>query len=196
MSGNDWWPRTREGDEAAVAAWRILTVRQPWTSAIVPGGKTIENRAHSAARWRWRGWLGVHAGAGWSARGARDPRVRRHYGMPGLGRGVRRHALDLPERVALAIFPTRCITAIAVVDDIHIARGCHRPWGEDTYTHANGTVVTDVAHLHLVHVVELPEPIEYNHGGLGLRMPTPDLAHELTLFAASIEWDGLGWSMS
>lgn len=38
---------------------RVLTVRQPWATALVSGGKDVENR-----QWHtdWRGWVLVHAG--------------------------------------------------------------------------------------------------------------------------------------
>lgn len=184
-----------EGDEAVINGWRVLTVRQPWASCIVPGGKEIENRATTSARWKWRGPLAIHAGAGWSPRGAADERVRSFFGQPGLGRGSRRWALDQGVSEATKVFPMSAVVSIAVVDDIHVASGCHRPWGEDRYVRANGTVQTDVAHLHLVHVVELPEPIPYVYGGLGLRKPSVELGHKLTDFAASIEWDGFLWPL-
>ncbi|MER5747156.1 hypothetical protein ABT097_28290 [Streptomyces sp. NPDC002225] len=36
-----------------------MSIRQPWTTAIVAGSKTIENRPQ---RWAWRGWMLLHAG--------------------------------------------------------------------------------------------------------------------------------------
>ncbi len=38
---------------------RGISVRQPWTTAIVAGAKTIENRPQP---WAWRGLVLLHAG--------------------------------------------------------------------------------------------------------------------------------------
>ncbi|MFF0001506.1 ASCH domain-containing protein [Streptomyces avermitilis] len=38
---------------------RGISVKQPWTTAIAAGAKTIENRPQ---HWSWRGWLLLHAG--------------------------------------------------------------------------------------------------------------------------------------
>ncbi|GAA5708270.1 hypothetical protein [Streptomyces avermitilis] len=37
---------------------RGISVKQPWTTAIAAGAKTIENRPQ---HWSWRGWLLLHA---------------------------------------------------------------------------------------------------------------------------------------
>ncbi|AGK75114.1 hypothetical protein SFUL_129 [Streptomyces microflavus DSM 40593] len=47
-------PTLPEGD------WlRGISIKQPWTTAILTGAKTIENRPQS---WSWRGWVVLHAG--------------------------------------------------------------------------------------------------------------------------------------
>ncbi|MCX4490002.1 hypothetical protein OG890_39645 [Streptomyces anulatus] len=38
---------------------RGISIKQPWTTAILTGAKTIENRPQP---WSWRGWLLLHAG--------------------------------------------------------------------------------------------------------------------------------------
>lgn len=38
---------------------KILTVRQPWATALISGGKDVENRTWNTT---YRGWLLVHAG--------------------------------------------------------------------------------------------------------------------------------------
>lgn len=38
---------------------RGISIKQPWTAAILTGAKTIENRPQS---WSWRGWVLLHAG--------------------------------------------------------------------------------------------------------------------------------------
>lgn len=52
---------------------RILTVRQPWATALVAAGKDVENRRWGTA---YRGWILVHAG---KAIDGQAPRI------PGLG---------------------------------------------------------------------------------------------------------------
>lgn len=53
---------------------KVLTVRDPWATAIAEYGKSPENRS-----WRthYRGPLGIHCGLGFDPAGARDPRVIR-----------------------------------------------------------------------------------------------------------------------
>ncbi|WP_327259855.1 hypothetical protein [Streptomyces sp. NBC_01240] len=38
---------------------RGISIRQPWTTAILTGAKTIENRPQ---HWSWRSWVLLHAG--------------------------------------------------------------------------------------------------------------------------------------
>lgn len=43
-----------------VGDWiRGITIKQPWTTCITAGAKTIENRPRA---WSWRGWVLLHAG--------------------------------------------------------------------------------------------------------------------------------------
>ncbi|MFB9608613.1 hypothetical protein ACFFTQ_37240 [Streptomyces roseofulvus] len=51
---------------------RGITIRQPWTAAILAGHKTIENRPRPL----WRpGWVLLHAGGQIERRALRDPLV-------------------------------------------------------------------------------------------------------------------------
>ncbi|MFB7827414.1 hypothetical protein [Streptomyces hydrogenans] len=51
---------THTGTFPPAGDWiRGISVRQPWTSAIVAGAKTIENRPQP---WSWRGLVLLHAG--------------------------------------------------------------------------------------------------------------------------------------
>ncbi|MDX2922759.1 MULTISPECIES: hypothetical protein [Streptomyces] len=38
---------------------RGISIKQPWTAAILTGAKLVENRPR---RWSWRGWVLLHAG--------------------------------------------------------------------------------------------------------------------------------------
>lgn len=47
-------PTLPEGD------WiRGISIKQPWTAAILTGAKLVENRPQ---HWSWRGWVLLHAG--------------------------------------------------------------------------------------------------------------------------------------
>jgi hypothetical protein len=51
---------------------RAITIRQPWTTSIVAGAKTIENRPQP---WTWRGWMLLHAGLTLDRPALRQPLV-------------------------------------------------------------------------------------------------------------------------
>lgn len=53
---------------------RGISIKQPWTTAIVIGAKTIENRPQ---HWSWRGWLLLHAGQQTDRPALRQPLVAR-----------------------------------------------------------------------------------------------------------------------
>ncbi len=38
---------------------RGISIKQPWTTAILTGAKRVENRPQ---QWSWRGWVLLHAG--------------------------------------------------------------------------------------------------------------------------------------
>lgn len=71
--------------------WRVITVRQPWASAIVDGHKDVENRGGHFAR-SYRSRLLVHTSIEWSHRGNADPRLLYAYGEDTL-RGGAQYAL-------------------------------------------------------------------------------------------------------
>lgn len=136
---------------------KVLTVAEPWLSAIVRGCKNVENRSigmkPQLARLEGQ-LLGLHGALRWSSRGASDPRV-----CAALGGGL----LDPPARVAGYSVHPRCdgfglIVATARVDEVHTAhrgvcdpRVCF-PWGEWEYVHADGHTVRDVVHVVLADV--------------------------------------------
>lgn len=175
----------------AIATWRVLTVRPPWSWAIAFGGKTIENRTQA---WTYRGPLLIHAGAGWSRRGADSPLVRAawHDDDPANPIPWGSPPLPKPERLTPTILapssylgpdhdPTRVIwhgamVAVADLVDIHAAGSCAdpggpcHPWGETSYTEAGGRSRTDVVHLVLDDVLGLPDGPPAS-GRLGLWSP-------------------------
>lgn len=53
---------------------RGITIKQPWTTAILTGEKTIENRPQ---HWSWRGWVLLHAGKSIDRPALREPLVAR-----------------------------------------------------------------------------------------------------------------------
>lgn len=140
---------------------RILTVRQPWASAIISGAKTVENRPTDVAG-GYRGAVAIHAGV-------REDMVARSHPE------VTRWAREYWGADATSLFVgdrTKFGHIIGVVDlvDVHwsgmeCSRGperCHEyglcsPWAE-AYTH----------HLVLANPRPLTEPIPYR-GALGLR---------------------------
>lgn len=118
---------------------RSITVRQPWTSAIALGEKTIENRGRNTSL---RGEIAIHAGLALDYVGADDPRVIRVLGSEPLADAV-----------------TGAIIAVAELIDCHEAETpipagatCCWPWGE---RHNNGRAF----HLVLADVRALPEPV-------------------------------------
>lgn len=134
---------------------RAITVRQPWAWAIAHGGKTIENRSQPT---RYRGPVLIHAGAGWSDRGERDPRVR-----------------DLLVTRAGTPATRSAVIAVAQLVDCHPDAGCCRPWGESEYTEAGGRTRTAIHHLVLEDVAPLAQPVPAR-GQLGLWRPSPEVA--------------------
>ena len=87
---------------------KALTIKQPWASLIVGGGKDIENRT-----WRtsYRGKLAVHAGMGVD----QDGMQQQAHLLEGM---------DLPHGVVLG--------TVEVVDCV---RGSVSPWAETDYWH-------------------------------------------------------------
>ncbi|MFD3920205.1 hypothetical protein [Streptomyces sp. NPDC058595] len=53
---------------------RGITIKQPFTAAILTGSKTIENRRKP---WSWRGWLLLHAGRKVDQQALREPLIAR-----------------------------------------------------------------------------------------------------------------------
>ncbi|MEF9915679.1 hypothetical protein RJT17_37195 [Streptomyces sp. P5-A9] len=53
---------------------RGITIRQPWTTCILTGERTIKNRPR---HWSWRGWLLLHSGQSVDTPAFRNPLVAR-----------------------------------------------------------------------------------------------------------------------
>jgi hypothetical protein len=126
---------------------RVITVRQPWASAIAaPEGKRVENRRWTTA---WRGDLAIHAGLAWDPVGADDPRVLDALGVTSI------EPADLLTGVVVA----RCR-----LDSIHEGAGAFCcPWGDPK---------PGIFHLCLTDVVRLAHPVAMT-GQLGMRVLTP-----------------------
>jgi hypothetical protein len=85
---------------------RALTVRQPWASLIMSGGKDVENRSRPFS---YRGTLLIHAGLGTDAEGMTE------------------HGKVLPEWPAGVI--------IGTVELVACVRDSRSPWAEPGYWH-------------------------------------------------------------
>lgn len=145
-----------------------LTVRPPWSWAIIHAGKLVENRSRGALGWRRHvgSRLWVHTAATWSDRGAHDHRIITAWldAHPDYEhRGIRQVPRNTPPPGWL---PGHVIGHVEL-EDVHLAAGCCEPWGESTYTEGSGRLVTDVVHLVLADPVALAEPVPAM-GRLGL----------------------------
>jgi hypothetical protein len=133
------------------ASMKVLTVREPWLTAIVIGAKNVENRGLGLLPSFERligARIGLHGALGWSARGAQDPRV-----CAALGGGLLRR----PEKVAGYNVHPRCegfglIVGTATVVDAHPqSEFCDPdvcfPWGESQYLRTDGSWQRGVLHI-------------------------------------------------
>lgn len=125
---------------------RGLTVRQPWAWAIARGGKNIENRT---VRWRYRGALAIHAAVNWS-----PPRSSTEALAAAWSRV---HGRRVPMRPASKAFVYGAVIAVAELVDVHPqTAACDpevcAPWGEASYTAADGGRRVAIVHLVLVDV--------------------------------------------
>ena len=152
---------------------RALTVQQPWASAIIHAGKTIENRSQ---RWEYRGPVAIHAGQLWSDTGENSSVLRAAFRavQPGLNGG------KLPRWA----FPMGAFIGVVDLVDIHRACGCCAPWGEPgiSYAEPGERHPRQTVHLVLENPRALPEPIPCR-GALGLW--TPQVAVTKQLLAVS-----------
>lgn len=130
---------------------RALTVRQPWTWALL-NGKHVENRSWPIPAGLTGSTVLLHAGKDIDRAALNDPRIT---ALPGL-----------PARTAL---PTGVITAVGRLDGCHFAKdGCCAPWGEP-----------EVYHWELAGLQPLPDPVPAA-GKLGLWRPPADLTATIT----------------
>jgi hypothetical protein len=138
---------------------RAITVKQPYAWSIAAGVKTVENRSRNVS---YRGPIAIHAGLGWSKRGAADKRVV-HAAAAAGGSG-------LGALLVLAghskVCPAGALIAVAELADCHPAAGCCKPWGDDVYERPGKPAVA-CHHLVLEDVRALAEPVPCK-GALGL----------------------------
>jgi hypothetical protein len=153
------------------ATARGITVRQPWAWGIAAcdhhpeDGKGVENRSRGFPS-SYRGPLLIHAGLGWSERGAADQRLRVLWGVD---RGILHHG---PLEQRRFVFGE--VIAVAELADVHPSGGCCQPWGEEEYVGADQQLHRGVMHLVLEHVHELDQSIPHK-GALGLWRPPAEL---------------------
>lgn len=153
---------------------RAITVKNPWAWAIAHGGKNIENRCRPVG---YRGPILIHAGAGWSERGAADDRVADVWG-PWHSDGAIGRCYPCPN----PDYFRPGIVAVAQLVDVHLAHAadpearvpCCPPWGELTYSPGRGEGRICVQHFVLDAVRALPEPVPAR-GRLGLWRPERDV---------------------
>lgn len=146
---------------------RALTVQQPWASAIVEVGKTVENRTQS---WSYRGPLAVHAGLRWSERGESNQDLRDAF----RSMHPRWNGGQLPRWW----FPMGAILGVVDLVDVHPSAGCCAPWGESSYVEHGGRERRQIVHLVLENPRLLVEPIPCK-GALGLWTPPTDITERL-----------------
>lgn len=145
---------------------RILTVRQPWTSAITYWGKDVENRSRNIAG-DWRGPVAIHAAV-------QNP-VDEY-----LAASTRIHAITGYFPMATYRSGYGAILGVADLVEVHHATDCFdelhgtlcSPWADWADADA------DLYHLRLANARTLPEPIPYK-GGQGLRWLPDDVAATL-----------------
>lgn len=141
--------------DALTYDWRALTVRPPWSAAIVHGPKNVENRNRQTRR---RGPILIHAGVSVD----RDAPGR----SPALTRWLR------PMTDASNLTVLGAVIGAAVIVDCHPAvpwwrGGCCAPWGE------SGPGSESTWHWVLDKRLALPEPVPCK-GALGFWRPAPD----------------------
>jgi hypothetical protein len=184
-----------------VADWLALSVRPPWSWAIVHASKDVENRTGGAGRWRRAldARLMIHASAGWSERGRCSLLIRSDWQEAAVANppGEPTHGADSmarPHRVAghlihpsIAFRPAAlriqhaAVIGIAEVVDVHDAQEgcCSSRWAEYEYTDAGGQLRRDVVHLVLDQRRALPHDGIPARGRLGLWRPNADLVADV-----------------
>jgi hypothetical protein len=127
---------------------RVLTVRQPWASAIADGTKPVENRTRPTS---YRGPVLIHAGLA--------PADVTRETAPEV---LLRWSATRPHRNAE--LPVGVVLAVANLAGVHADRGsCCGPWAE-----------RGAWHWRFDEVVALERPVAHR-GALGLPRATPEL---------------------
>lgn len=170
-----------------------LTVRQPWAWAIAHGPKDVENRTGGVGRWRRLAGcqLLIHAGAGWSDRGARDARLTSAWWY-----GQYLNPVPPPYRIFAGgqlehrsingVIPAQrivfsAIIAVTTVVDVHQAEPgcCESTWAESEYTDVGGKLHTTITHLALGPRQALLDNGVACNGHLGLWHPRAEVLAEV-----------------
>lgn len=137
---------------------RILTVRQPFASAIVDLGKSPENRS---TEWAYVGPLAIHAGAA-KHDDVRAGELDAMLSDPRFG-----------DRLMAGNLPSSAIVGVVRLDGAHRASDDCCP-GNAWARREPGTV-----HLHLTRPVAFLAPIVDVKGGLGLWRPGDSLERRI-----------------
>lgn len=145
---------------------RILTVRQPWSEAIIFGGKDVENRVRNIAG-DYRGAIAIHSSkrpakpAEWREFEARfpDAMLRMAESVPWAQEefGVIIGVVDLVDAHFGATLTPTCYRSPEGGTEYVIPSPVCSPWGD-----------SDAYHLVLENPRPLAQPIPYK-GALGLR---------------------------
>lgn len=92
---------------------KALSIRPPWAQLIAEGLKPIENRLWPTT---WRGRLAIHASKRWDRASAANRLVREAFGV---------RLLD-PDA-----FTYGAVIATCTLVDVHLAKPCCEPWGQN-----------------------------------------------------------------
>lgn len=173
--------------DAAVLELPCLTVRQPWSWAIIFGGKDIENRTW---RTRYRGEIAIHAARADSACGMQSDLVgaaRARNARSSAGGRTWQHLGRGPGYEHSAILGT-----VTILDAHRAERGCCRSkWAEYRYYDSQQRLRADVTHW----VLGTPRPIPPlpHSGTLGLRPLPAAIAAQVLALRSYQDGDDVRW---
>jgi hypothetical protein len=119
---------------------RAITIRNPWTQAILAGAKTVENRGNYTSH---RGLIAIHAA---NLDADSDARIIDLLGGDASDRGVYG-----------AVVAVARLTGCHRADIVGLAGVCCQSWGARWHHGRDG--VGPAYHLVLADVVVLPEPV-------------------------------------
>ncbi|GAA4176474.1 hypothetical protein [Gryllotalpicola koreensis] len=162
---------------------RVLTVRQPWATAILRMGKTVENRTRDLTG-GYRGPIAIHAGL--AQPGRRGDRIDYGHGIEvekDLSGLLMRSEKSWPYRLPLGAI-------IGVVDLIDVHGSNDEQCERFSFFGGAQGACSDWAelgawHFELANPRPLPHPIPFK-GALGLRR-LPDEVHDQIVFQLARE---------